>query len=150
MPNDTELNLSLSDMALDLDIKLSLDDPAPGYDPLADVEYGAGMEVDSKAELRALKEAFQNPSGHKRNFATINRERQLRNDSEYWVAVCFQSRSQKEEFLRNAGVPADEGDKYLDGVMLAKKLSIPLTKEVFPPQKQGNIDHVWAGMARKG
>lgn len=42
-------------------------------------------------------------------------------DSEYWVAVCFKTRDEKERFLRKFGL-ANLGDKYLDGRRVEEKL----------------------------
>lgn len=50
-------------------------------------------------------------------------------DSEYWVAVCFQTREQKEEFLRKARIE-HLGDKYLDGMKVAQVMGIELTSRV--------------------
>ena len=36
-------------------------------------------------------------------------------DSEYWVCFCFQTRDQKEEFLKKLGL-FEMGDKYIDGI----------------------------------
>jgi hypothetical protein len=109
---------------------------------LAAVEYQDSMEPDSKAEIAALEKAFTDQS---RQFVNQAAQANQRNDSEYWIAVCFQSRAQKEEFLRNAGLIAD-GDKYLDGQLVARKLGIALTPPP-PPLKQGKIDKTWADMA---
>jgi hypothetical protein len=46
-------------------------------------------------------------------------------DSEYWFAVCFLSREQKEAFLKALGWDS-QGDKYLDGTLIAEKLGIVL------------------------
>ena len=149
MPQTTELDLSLN---LDMSINMDLSDPMPDYDPLADVDYGHGMEADAKAELAALTQAMKqaaNPDTA-RQFAKAKTTAIQRNDSEYWVAVCFQSRAQKEEFLRNARVTADDGDKYLDGVMLASKLGIALTPDTAPLLESGKIDPKLAKIARKG
>jgi len=50
-------------------------------------------------------------------------------DSEYWVAVCFQTRAQKEEFLRKLGL-LELGDKYLDGMEVAGVLGVELDARV--------------------
>lgn len=42
-------------------------------------------------------------------------------DSEYWVALCFHSREEKERWLRDSGLDA-LGDKYLDGSKIEAKL----------------------------
>ena len=39
-----------------------------------------------------------------------------------------------------------DGDKYLDGQLVAKKLGIPLVSPP-APMKQGKIDKTWADMA---
>jgi hypothetical protein len=46
-------------------------------------------------------------------------------DSEFWVALCFQTRAQKDEFLEKLGVAA-LGDKYLDGRAVAAAMGIKL------------------------
>ena len=48
-------------------------------------------------------------------------------DSEFWVAICFQTREQKEEWLRKSCL-ADLGDKYLDGHDVAAVMGIDLTE----------------------
>lgn len=50
-------------------------------------------------------------------------------DSEYWVCVCFQTRDEKESFLKNAGL-LECGDKYLDGWDVAEKLGVKFEREV--------------------
>lgn len=55
-------------------------------------------------------------------------------DSEFWIAVTFQNREQKEEFLRKARI-IQYGDKYLDGMLVAKALGIELTTPVPPIRK---------------
>jgi len=59
-------------------------------------------------------------------------------DSEYWIAVCFQTREQKTEFLRKAGW-LDIGEKYLDGMLVALQMGIELESRV-PPLPQHRID----------
>lgn len=46
-------------------------------------------------------------------------------DSEFWFCIGFQNRAQKEEFLTKLGL-IDLGDKYLDGVEVARALGIKL------------------------
>lgn len=55
-------------------------------------------------------------------------------DSEFWVAMCFQTREQKEEFLRKAHL-IQYGDKYLDGMKVAEEMGIKLETEVPPVRK---------------
>lgn len=73
----------------------------------------------SKEEVSALKAAF---------IARSNKEDARYTqavDSEYWFAVCFQSRSQKNAFLKAMGITL-WGDKYLDGARIADKFGITL------------------------
>lgn len=46
-------------------------------------------------------------------------------DSEFWFAVCFTSREEKERFLRAAGL-WEHGDKYLDGAVVAAALDVDM------------------------
>jgi hypothetical protein len=46
-------------------------------------------------------------------------------DTEFWCAICFQSRAQKEQFLAGLGV-LDLGDKYIDGLLVAERLGVPI------------------------
>jgi len=69
-------------------------DRTPIPDPLANVGYTGSVEADSKAEVSAVLQGFKDRAkAEQKRF-------DLATDSEYWVALCFQSREQKEEFLR--------------------------------------------------
>lgn len=46
-------------------------------------------------------------------------------DSEYWVAFCFETREQKEAFLRHFSL-LDDGDKYVDGLAAAEAMGVEL------------------------
>jgi len=59
-------------------------------------------------------------------------------DSEYWICVGFQSREQKEEFLRLTGIDR-LGDKYLDGMKVAGLLGVELATTI-PPVHKFKID----------
>ena len=88
-------------------------------DPLASVVPTGSEEADTKAELNALQIGFK-----------ARREREAERyknatDSEFWFAVCFHTREQKEKFLRLAQL-IELGDKYLDGLEVAKALNINL------------------------
>jgi len=87
--------------------------------PLADVEYTGDLEKDSAAELTATLAGFKaRRSREDRRFTAAT-------DSEFWFAVCFRSREDKEAFL--AALPGSGGDdKYLDGYELAARLGIEL------------------------
>lgn len=94
----------------------------PDPDPLAGVEYTGDLEVDALTELDAIQVAFRD-----RRRQEERRFKQA-TDSEFWVAICFESREQKESFLRNAAL-SDLGDKYLDGTRVAQALGVDLNKE---------------------
>lgn len=88
-------------------------------DPLAGVEYSDDLAVDSAREMSALQDGFAKRAKAER--ARFNRV----TDSEYWFAVCFESREEKDRFLKAVGVHKKMmGDKYLDGRKLAKILGI--------------------------
>lgn len=101
-------------------------------DPLADVPYGNGIEKDSEAELSALLAGFKDRAKQE-----ADRFR-LATDSEYWFAVCFASREQKERFLQVMDW-IKYGDKYLDGTVLAEKHNIELP-EVYLSNRQVRQD----------
>ena len=89
----------------------------PEPDPLANVEYTDNLAQDAAAEFTALEQGY-------RDRAKNEADRFKRaTDSEYWVAVCFDSREEKERFLRAAGLDT-LGDKYLDGRDVARALDI--------------------------
>ena len=66
-------------------------------------------------------------------------------DSEFWVAICFQTRAQKEEFLKKAKL-LDLGDKYLDGMLVAEELGIELTSPVPGMPKHRAFDREFVRM----
>lgn len=83
------------------------------------LQYSGNAEADSMLELnefqRQAKESLKR-----------EQESQLEMfDTEFWFAVYFQSRAQKEAFLNALQMLAD-GDKYIDGQALAEKLGIAL------------------------
>jgi len=91
-------------------------------DPLAGIEYTGDPEADSAHELAAVKSAFQERA------ECESKRREKATDSEFWICLCFQSRDQVEEFLRNSGWGRTT-DKYLDGQRVAKKAGITITED---------------------
>jgi len=87
-------------------------------DPLADVPVTGNVETDAAAELDALAQGFRQRRDQE--------EKRFRNatDSEYWFAVCFRTRADKDAFLAAVGAVARLGDKYIDGYALAKQLGL--------------------------
>jgi hypothetical protein len=112
-------------------------------DPLAEVDYTGDQEQDCKAELTALQAAFRE---RKANEA---RRFEIATDTEYWCALVFQTRDQKEAFLQALGL-LPYGDKYLDGALVAEKMGIPLPAERPAYNISHKIDPKWAGLVGKG
>lgn len=67
-------------------------------------------------------------------------------DSEYWFAVCFLNREQKDRFLEALGLDG-LGDKYLDGLEVAKRMKVPLPVAPMASRKKP-IDRKLAGLVR--
>lgn len=92
---------------------------SPEPDPLKDVQYTGDLQADAGTEIAALEQGYRD-----RAKAESNRFKRA-TDSEYWVAVCFTTREEKEAFLERSGL-ADLGDKYLDGHDVAHRLGVDL------------------------
>lgn len=89
------------------------------------------VESDSFNELAELKAKFTE------NAQKEQAQREQQHDSEFWFAVYFKTREQKEMFLKLAGIIND--DKYINGNELAKKLNIELPNiDLKIPKKRDN------------
>lgn len=92
-------------------------DPTP--DPLAGLTHTGDLAADSATELTALQEAYRSRAKNeaKRFLAAT--------DSEYWFAVCFTSREEKNAFLQKIGLggPRDP-DKYIPADLLTQVLRL--------------------------
>lgn len=95
---------------------------SPVEDPLKDVEYSGNNETDSKRELEAISEGWR----QRRDMESDRFEETT--DSEYWFAVCFKTRADKEAFLGKIKQIAWLGDKYLNGYDFAEALEIPVER----------------------
>lgn len=84
-------------------------------DPLAGVADTGDLEADAAAELDAMQQAYRARSKNE------EKRKKAATDSEFWFAVCFTSREEKDEFLREHGL-IQLGDKYLDGRAVDKAL----------------------------
>jgi hypothetical protein len=104
--------------------------------PLAEVDYGPGdipstdlrqvAEDEEGAVLKALKASEK-----------ADRSRfEVAVDSEFWFALYFQSRAQKEAFLTAMGWLL-YGDKYLNGLQIADHQGIILPNEVLQAKTRG-------------
>lgn len=90
--------------------------PRPVADPLKDVEYTGDLGKDAATELTALETAYRDRARNETDRFKAS------TDSEYWIAVCFTSRDEKEQFLARHNL-ADLGDKYLDGRQVDQRLT---------------------------
>ncbi|WP_206793985.1 hypothetical protein [Amycolatopsis sp. MtRt-6] len=91
----------------------------PEPDPLADIEYTGDLAADSEAELDAVARGFRERTKRE------DERFRLATDSEYWFALCFKTREDKDAFLAAARL-LPIGDKYLDGYAVARALGIPM------------------------
>src|SRR5688500_1366452 len=85
--------------------------------------HNGKTEQAQDAETQSLEEMVEVLTGVKDRAAKENKRITDATDSEYWIAVCSQTRAQKEELLQKLGLLA-EGDKYIDGLALARAMGI--------------------------
>lgn len=85
--------------------------------PLDNIDFTGDIEVDAREEQ---SEALKAVIAHRKSMLEDWR---VTVDTEFWIAVCFQSRAQKEEFLEKANL-SELGDKYLDGLKVAEILGV--------------------------
>jgi hypothetical protein len=98
------------------------------------------MQEAPKEDLSAVLDGFKERS---------KRENQRfldATDSEYWVALCFQTREQKEEFLAKLKL-LDLGDKYIDGMEAAKVMGVKLTSRIPEMPKHRPFDREYVDIA---
>ena len=100
-------------------------------------EITGNPEADSKADLDAVQQGFRD------RIKNENNRFELATDSEYWFAACFQTREQKEVFLKAMDLIV-HGDKYIDGRLLAEKLGVELPDADVPYRTEGKIDKDYA------
>lgn len=103
-------------------------DDDDGIPPPYGDDVEAAVEVEMSDTLRLLLEAKK----RQRDLYRIS------NDDEFWVAVCFQSREQKESFLAALKL-ADLGDKYIDGLQVAQRLGVAIEPIPLPKPKATRI-----------
>lgn len=125
-PSDgPNLDLTLPDVGLDFEE--DLEEPGEAAEPQ---EPPVQAATDAVA---AYKSAFQLRAKSEQRRLTLS------TDSEYWVCVCFETREQKEAFLKRMKL-ADLGDKHIDGIEVARRLGVPFSKEerVTWPRRRGH------------
>lgn len=74
-----------------------------------------------QVESETLDELSEVEKSFRERMANENKRFRDMCDTEYWVAVCFTNREQKEEFLRSLDLPIEE--KYIDGREMARKIN---------------------------
>jgi hypothetical protein len=110
-----------------------LEDFAPARDPLVNLPDTGSVQKTALVELEAVQTAFY----ERRNSEKHRSITQF--DTEYWFAVIFEDRDQKEHFLQALGI-IQHGDKYVDGRILAECLSIELpASDVRYDLRPGNV-----------
>jgi hypothetical protein len=121
----------------------TLDEDQPQDKPQAKaVPVNSNVEEDVEKELSDILQGFKGRAD-KENQRILDAT-----DSEYWVAVCFQTREQKEEFLKKIGVDMETmGDKYIDGMELAKIMGIKLESRVPAMPRYRAFDTEYVNMA---
>lgn len=99
------------------------------------IEYGDSAEQNCELVDEVVNEQFAAiHAGRKQQAQAI----ELANDTEYWFAMYFQSREQKEVFLQAMNW-FSHGDKYIDGQFAAKIMGIELPPRP-APYKAGRLD----------
>lgn len=143
-PKPEETDDDLGGLSGDFDIESALNEAieeaqteneqAPTF---KDVVYVDNLEKDAKSEMSALLKGFKDRAAREK------KRMDLVLDSEYWVCLVFQTREQKEEFLTKAEIDMDvEGDRYVDGRVVAQKLGIEL-ESPDPVYPDVHVDRSW-------
>lgn len=117
------------------------DGPDPD-DPIGELDYdNLTNEQVAVKETSAVLEAFKaRAKAEQARFL-------LATDTEYWVGLCFQTREQKEHFLREAKL-LQHGDKYIDGALLAKRMGITLPVAEVPYNVSAKVDKKFAALVK--
>jgi hypothetical protein len=108
--------------------------PDAETDPYPDAEHaGDVLEAQVEAASGAFDKLKADIKAEQHRFEVVN-------DSEFWCAFCFESREQKEEFLRVFQLHF-LGDKYIDGLAAARALGKPLTspRVRFPKHRENRV-----------
>jgi len=104
----------------------------PGLPDMPDMDAEATVNQETDDMMQMLRE-------NRRNNAERFRDIEA---GEFWFCVCFQSRSQKEDFLRlllerySPSTPVEKfGDKYVSGLELAEMLGVGIEPMVLEVKK---------------
>lgn len=117
------------------------DAPNPD-DPIGELDYDnlTNEQVATKETSAVLQAFIARSKAEQARFL-------LATDSEYWVGLCFQTREQKEHFLREAKL-LQAGDKYIDGALLAKRMGITLPPAQVPYNISAKVDAKYAALVK--
>lgn len=111
------------------------ENPIPQYVHMPDPTGDA--EADSEKDLGELEQGFR------RRAADEGRRFAMATDAEFWGAVCFHTREQRDAFFAALGAqPFGVGGRYFDGNALAEHMGIKLP-EADPPQALRKPDPAW-------
>jgi|ERR1019366_1374816 hypothetical protein len=106
--------------SLDLGIPtLGLGPRSLGLGPKVEPHKPVDPVVETVAVLEKYQSAFQQRA--KTEEARLTQA----TDTEYWVCFCFETREQKDEFLRKSEL-LELGDKHIDGLAAAEILGVEL------------------------
>lgn len=108
--------------------------------PLEEIEYTGNVEEDSRLEGEVMAAVLKQKEARERQAAAVD----LANETEFWFAMYFQTREQKDAFLK-AVKWFEMGDKYLDGLLVAKEMGVELPPRQ-APYKVGRIDKKLAAL----
>jgi hypothetical protein len=90
-------------------------------DPLEDVDYNPNdLEASATNEMTEIVRQIK-----EQKKALQDRFRVAR-DPDYWLALCFQSHEQRDEFLQKSGWAAPD-TKYLNGLEIAARLGVSVS-----------------------
>jgi len=142
LPDLPDMSVSLPDLPdmndlpdVDHILEAALAEPLANPLDKYDAPEDASMEEMGQLVDKAIDDEFAAiRAGREQQRQAID----LANDSEYWFAVYFQTRDQKEAFL-HAMKWFQHGDKYIDGQWAAKKQGIELPPRP-APYKVGRLD----------
>lgn len=149
LANPDEIQLEADQFAMDLasdNVGLLDDDQVRllGDDASDDEDVDDGPLRPDQVEQMAEAELSEVLAGFKARERTEEQRFHDATDTEYWFALCFQTREQKEEFLHKMGW-FELGDKYLDGMAAAEKSHVELTSRI-PPMPTHRVDRQLADL----
>lgn len=124
------------------DAKALRANPVPQYAQMP--EPTGDAEIDSAADLDAVQSGFRaRAADEARRFA-------LATDSEYWGAICFQTREQRDAFfaaIKCLDLVVDA--RYFDGCEIARRMGISLPGANVPYRAEPKLDPVLVELVKE-